>query len=135
MQAAQQRQKKYADTKRTDLQFQVGDKVFLNSRHITLKAVGARKMLVLWLGPFQVLARIGIVNYTLDIPDHYQIHRIFHVSTLRPCYDNEHKPPMIMIEGEEELELYQILQHRPLYKHQVSDQVERLWTCVQKLGA
>ena len=73
-------------------------------------------MLALWLGPFEILARLGIVNYTLDIPDHYQIHRIFHVSMLRPCYDNEDKPPMIMIEGEEELELYQILQHRPLYK-------------------
>ena len=135
LQAAQQRQKKYADTKRTDLQFQVGEKVFLNSEHITLKAVGARKMLALWLGPFEILDTIGIVNYTLDIPDHYQIHRTFHVSMLRPCYDNgfnEDKPPMIMIEGEEEFELYQILQHREgRLKHQISDQVERLWTCVQ----
>ena len=57
LQAAQQRQKKYADAHRVDLQFNVGDKVFLSSKHVTLKAVGARKMLALWLGPFEILAR------------------------------------------------------------------------------
>ena len=115
----------------TDLQFQVGEKVFLNSEHITLKAVGARKMLAPWLRPFEILARIGIVNYILDIPDHliYQIHRTFHVSMLRPCYDNgfnEDKPPMIMIEGEEEFELSQILQHRPLYKQKGDSNIKYL---------
>ncbi len=102
-----------------DLQFNVGDKVFLSSRHIALKAVGARKMLALWLGPFEILARPSNVNYELKIPEHYQFHPVFHVSMLRPCYDNgynEEQPPMIMIDGEEEFELSQILQHRPLTK-------------------
>ncbi len=119
LQAAQQRQKKYADAHRVDLQFNVGDKVFLSSRHIALKAVGARKMLALWLGPFEILARPSNVNYELKIPEHYQFHPVFHVSMLRPCYDNgynEEQPPMIMIDGEEEFELSQILQHRPLTK-------------------
>ena len=38
-----------------DLQLNVGDKVFLNNKHFTLKAVGARKMLALWLEPFERL--------------------------------------------------------------------------------
>lgn len=88
LQAAQQRQKKYADLKRVDLHFNVGDLVWLNSRHITLKAIGARKMLALWLGPFPVVAVVGSVNYILDIPDHYRIHRTFHVSMLRRAFDN-----------------------------------------------
>ena len=52
LQAAQQRQKRYADDKRIDLQFKVGDAVYLSSEHIILKAVGARKLLPRWLGPF-----------------------------------------------------------------------------------
>ncbi len=76
-------------------------------------------MLALWLGPFEILARPSNVNYELKIPEHYQFHPVFHVSMLRPCYDNgynEERPPMIMIDGEEEFELSQILHHRPLTK-------------------
>ena len=70
-----------------------------------------------------------MVNYTFDIPDHYQIHRTFHVSVPKPCYDNgfnEGKPPMIIIEGEEGVFLYQILQHQPLYKHKGDSTVKYL---------
>lgn len=71
-----------------------------------------------------------MVNYTLDIPDHYQIHRTFHVSVLKPCYDNgfnEGKPPMIIIEAEEGcFELYHVLQHQPLYKQKGDSNVNFL---------
>ncbi len=40
MEAAQQRQKRYADEHRYDLSFNVGDKVMLSSEHIPLRAVG-----------------------------------------------------------------------------------------------
>ncbi len=40
MEAAQQRQKRYADEHRSDLSFNVGDKVLLSSEHIPLRAVG-----------------------------------------------------------------------------------------------
>ena len=118
LQAAQQRQKHYADDKRVDLHFKVGDSVSLSSEHIIVKAVGARKLLPRWLGPFTVLEKVTSVNYTLDIPAHYRI-PTFHVSMLHPAYDNgsgEGRPPLIMIDGEEELELQTILQHRPLNK-------------------
>ena len=94
LQAAQQRQKRYADDKRIDL-------------------------LPRWLGPFNVLEKVTTVNYTLDIAVHYRIHPTFHVSMLRPAYDNgsgEGRPLLIMIDGEEEFELQTILQHRPLNK-------------------
>ena len=76
-------------------------------------------MLALWLGPFKVLDKVGPVNYTLDIPEHYRIHRTLHVSMLRLAYGNgsgKRRPPIIMIEGQEEFELEEILTHRPLRK-------------------
>ena len=71
------------------------------------------------LGPFKILAKPTSVNYTLDIPAHYRIHRTFHVSMLRHAYDNSagvQRPPIIMIEGEEEFEVQEILNHSPAYK-------------------
>ena len=73
LRAAQQRQKKYAHEKRMDVQYEVGDMAWLNSQHVTLKAVGTRKLLPKWLGHFG-----SPVNYTRDIPPQYRIHTTFH---------------------------------------------------------
>ena len=117
LEAAQQRQRKYADQHRTERHFQIGDMAWLSSKHITIKAVGTRKFLPLWLGPFAVVAKISDVNYQLEIPDHYRLStHTFHVSLMRPAHDNGagvRRPPIIMVEGEEEFELQTILQHTP----------------------
>ena len=129
LQAAQQRQKKYADEKRSDVHYAVGDMVWLNSQHVSIKAVGTRKMLPHWLGPFKVLEKPSPVNYTLDIPTHYRIHRTFHVSMLRRAYDNGagvQRPPIIMIEGQEEFELEEILQHSPAHKVRTDSSIRYL---------
>ena len=129
LQAAQQRQKRYADDKRVDRELQVGDSVYLSSEHIILEAIGARKLLPGWLGPFNILSKVNTVNYTLDIPAHYKVHHTFHVSMLRPAFDNEcgeSRPPLIMIDGEEEFELQHILQHRPPHKTRSSTGISYL---------
>ncbi len=121
LRAAQQRQKRYADQQRRDLCFNIGDLAWLSSEHVTVKSVGSRKMLTLWLGPFKVIAKVGPFDYTLDIPEHYRIHGTLHVSMLRLAYGNgagKRRPPIIMIEGQEEFELEEVLTHRPLYKSQ-----------------
>ena len=118
LQAAQQRQKIYADEKRIDLQYEIGEMAWLNSQHVILKAVGTRKLLPKRLGPCKILAKPSPVNYVLDTPAHYCIHTTFHVSMLRPCYDNGagvQRPPH-REEGEEELEVQEILNHAPARK-------------------
>ncbi|KAL4023023.1 hypothetical protein IC575_016770 [Cucumis melo] len=71
MQTAQSRQKSYADVRRKDLEFDVGDKVFL-------------KLSPCFVGPFEILERIGPVAYRLALPPSLlTVHDVFHVSMLR----------------------------------------------------
>ena len=116
---AQHRQKKHYDAKHRDLQFQVGDNVWLNSKNIPISDIGTRKLYPLWLGPFPVIDKVGQVSYQLEIPPHYRLHNTFHVSLLKPVYDNNagQAPPAPMeIEGQDEFEIETILQHRPAKK-------------------
>ena len=88
--AAQQRQKHYADEKRS-LQptLAIGDMVLLNTKNIRLNHPGARKLLPRWIGPFPVTRVIGAHNTAaeLKLPDSYRIHPVFHISLLRPMQD------------------------------------------------
>ncbi len=116
MEAAQQRQKRYADEHRSDLSFNVGDKVLLSSEHIPLRAVGTRKLLMKWMGPFTV---VNEVAYQIRLPDGWRIHGVFHVSLLKLYYNNgKHlpPPPALLVDGEEEFEVAEILSHEPRSK-------------------
>ena len=83
---AQDRQKAYADTKRRDVSFQVGDKVLLSTRNIQLKKNKdmVRKLMPKWVGPFPVSELVGKVAAKLELPPNLRIHPVFHVSLLKP---------------------------------------------------
>ena len=88
MRQAQDRQKNYADRRRKDLEFQVGDLVYL--KMITFKGrvriSGRRKLDPRYLGPFKVIERVGMVAYKLDLPAKMDaFHNVFHVSQLQKC--------------------------------------------------
>jgi hypothetical protein len=113
--AAQSRQKAYADRHRQPLDFEVGDNVLLSTQHARLSAVGCKKLLPKWIGPFKVLARVGEVAYRLKLPPRLKWHGVFHVSLLRAYVDSGTvTPPPLpeVIEGEVEYVVESILNHR-----------------------
>nr|GFC14092.1 putative reverse transcriptase domain-containing protein [Tanacetum cinerariifolium] len=69
---ARSRQKSYADKHRRDLEFQVGNRVFLKvSPFRGVKHFGIKgKLSPRFIGPFEILERIGEVSYRLALPPH-----------------------------------------------------------------
>jgi hypothetical protein len=115
LRAAQDRQKSFANTKRRDVQFKVGDKVMLSTKNIHLNNPGPRKLLPRWCGPFKVIKTIGAVAYKLKLADTMRIHDVFHVSLLKPYHPDSRvkaPPPPLHIGGNLEYEVETILNHR-----------------------
>eukprot|EP00877_Chromochloris_zofingiensis_P003160 jgi/Chrzof1/12845/Cz07g09130.t1 len=59
LQAAQQRQKAYADQGRREASFDVGDEVLLNTKNLRLVNPGSRKLLPKWIGPLTIVSKAG----------------------------------------------------------------------------
>ena len=94
MKEAQDRQKSYADVRRTDLQFHAGDNVFLKvspSKGITRFGVKG-KLKPRFIGPYEILEGVGPVVYRLALPPNLgNLHNVFHVSQLRKyVFDPKH---------------------------------------------
>ena len=86
LKAAQDRQKSYSDLKRKNVEYEVGTKVFLKvSPWKRVLRFGMIGMLSLrFIGPYEILERIGPVAYRLALPPELsKIHNVFHVSMLR----------------------------------------------------
>ena len=83
---AQSRQKSYADVRRQPLEFEVGDHVFLK---VMLKRGVVRfgkrgKLSSRFIGPFEILERVGIVAYRLALLlSMIGVHEVFYVSMLQ----------------------------------------------------
>ena len=83
---AQSRHKSYADTPRRPLEFEVGDHVFLKvmPKRGVIRFGKRGKLSPIYIGPFEVLERVGIVAYRLALPPSLSsVHDVFHVSILR----------------------------------------------------
>ncbi|KAJ4961944.1 hypothetical protein NE237_021854 [Protea cynaroides] len=83
---AQVRQKHYADSRRRDLEFVVGNKVFLKISPVRgLKRFGKKgKLCPKYVGPYEILTRRGNVAYQLALPPSMSsVHDVFHVSLLK----------------------------------------------------
>ena len=83
---AQSWQKSYADVLRRPLEFEVGDHVFLKAmpKRGVVRFGKRGKLSPRFIGPFEILERIGIVVYRLALsPSMSGVHEVFHVSILR----------------------------------------------------
>ncbi|KAK1427869.1 hypothetical protein QVD17_16567 [Tagetes erecta] len=89
---ARDRQKSYADLKRKPIAFQVGDRVLLKvAPWKGVARFGKRgKLNPRYVGPFEILARVGPVAYKLKLPHELSnVHDTFHVSNLKKCLSDE----------------------------------------------
>jgi hypothetical protein len=85
---AQSRQRSYADTRRRELIFEVGDFVYLKVSPIRgVWRFGFKgKLAPRYVGPYQILAKRGEVAYQLRLPEDLSaVHDVFHVSQLKKC--------------------------------------------------
>ncbi|KAJ9552733.1 hypothetical protein OSB04_016778 [Centaurea solstitialis] len=92
LRTAHSRQKSYADRRRSDLEFEVGDRVPLKVSlwKGVIRFRNRGKLGPRFIGPFTVLARVGKVAYRLELPEvQGQIHDTFHVSQLLKCLADE----------------------------------------------
>ena len=83
---ARDRQKSYADNRRRDLEFEVRDRVFLKllSWKGVLRFGRKGKLSPRYIGPFEILERVGSAAYRLALPmEMSKVHNVFHVSVLR----------------------------------------------------
>ncbi|KAK6140642.1 hypothetical protein DH2020_025615 [Rehmannia glutinosa] len=79
------RQKSYADKRRKDLEFEVGDEVFLrlSPRKGLINPKKGGKLSPRYVGPYKILQRIGKLAYRLELPPPYTgMYDVFHVSRL-----------------------------------------------------
>ncbi|XP_071909874.1 uncharacterized protein [Coffea arabica] len=107
LQTTQSRQKSYADYRRKDLKFEIGDKVFLRITPLKgkIRSGKGKKLQPRYIGPFNVLQRIGKVAYRLELPVSLsRIHDVFHVSLLKKYHpDPTHILPPEDVELDESL--------------------------------
>ncbi len=96
---AQKQQAKYANKKRRDDKFEIGDRVLLSTKHIMLDADrerASRKFTARWIGPFAIKRVINPSVYELDLPSTLHVHPVFNIMWLKRYKEDTiegRKPP------------------------------------------
>jgi hypothetical protein len=107
LRVAQSRQKSYADHRRRELSFEVGDFVYLKVSPMRglcrFKVRG--KLAPRFIGSFKILEKRDKVAYQLELPPQLSdMHDVFHVSQLMKCLRvPEEQLPMEELEAKEDL--------------------------------
>ncbi|XP_059292641.1 uncharacterized protein LOC132046113, partial [Lycium ferocissimum] len=124
LKTAQSRQKSYTDMRRRELEFSVGDKVFLKvSLMKEVMRFGKKgKLSPRFIGPYEIVRKIGTVAYELKLPsDMAMVHPVFHVLMLRL-----YKPDPSHVLNNEEIEINEGLTYEKKLVQILDRQVRRL---------
>jgi len=120
---AQELMRKYANQKRRDMSFEVGEWVFLKLRPHRQVSVAKRnnpKLAPRFFGPFPILERVGAVSYKLKLPEGARVHLVFHVSQLKKAVGNYSVeavlPAGLELELEENEEREELLASREIFE-------------------
>ncbi|KAI3751006.1 hypothetical protein L2E82_21994 [Cichorium intybus] len=100
--------KHYADLGRKEMEFQVGERVFLKLRPYRRQSLVRHthpKLAARYYGPFLILEKIGKVAYRLALPETARIHPVFHISQLQKAIGNGVATSLIPVQLTEEVEL------------------------------
>lgn len=89
---AQQKQAKYANQHRREVEFKIGDQVLLSTENLQQRG-RAPKLMKRFEGPFNIIRIINPVAYELDLPDSMRIHPVFHISKLKKYNDGSNQFP------------------------------------------
>jgi hypothetical protein len=122
---AQSRQKSYANHRRRELSFEVGDFVYLKVSPMRglhcFKVQG--KLTPRFSGPFKILEKRGEVAYQLELPPQLSdVHDVFHVYQLKKCLRvPEEKISMEDLDAKEDLSY----QEYPVKIFKTSERVTR----------
>ena len=104
------------DWKRRDLEFKVGDRVLLSTQNQKLAVAGAAKFKAKFIGPSEVLKKIGKVAYELKLPySMARVHPVFHVLLLKAYNDGGREEvitPPVVLDGEEWYVIEKAIDHR-----------------------
>ncbi|KAH0709565.1 hypothetical protein KY284_010992 [Solanum tuberosum] len=88
---AQNWMKGLADKSQRELNYQVGERVYVKLKPYRQNVVRLHqhpKLRKRYIRAFKILKRIGDVAYKVELPDDARIHPIFHISMLKRCMGN-----------------------------------------------
>ena len=111
--------------RRRPLEFEVGDHIFLKVKPKRgVVRFGKRgKLLLRFVGPFEILERVGTVAYQLVLPPSMSgVHKVFHVSMLRKYTPN---PAHVVDWGQTKVDTEGTFEEGPVCNLDNSDQVLR----------
>nr|AAC26240.1 contains similarity to reverse transcriptases (PFam: rvt.hmm, score: 116.22) [Arabidopsis thaliana] len=114
MKEAQDRKRSYADKRRRELEFEVGDRVYLKMAMLRgpNRSISETKLSPRYMGPFRIVERVGPVAYRLELLDVMRaFHKVFHLSMLRKCL---HKDDEVLAKIPEDLQPNMTLETRPV---------------------
>ena len=116
--AADQMKAQYDKKKRPAVEYQVGDKVWLDTTNLSLPRP-KKKLADKRTGPFPIISKVGASAYKLKLPLNWRIHPVFNEALLTPyippAFPNQEQPPPPppdLINGKEHYEIEKVLDSR-----------------------